>query len=102
MKVCSPFFLALFFLLLTASFLLSDPIEKSVIPSHVHVQLAKCPINRDYYLYLPEKIDPDRTYWLVCYAHGLKDPPRADFSTLLHFVMRGDCIAVFPAFKHGF
>lgn len=69
------------------------------------VQPMKDPLGRDYYLYLPEKIDPARTYWLVCYVHGSGGPNaygKPNIPGLLDFVARGDCIGVAPSFAIGF
>ncbi|MBX9577658.1 MAG: hypothetical protein K2W97_04160 [Chthoniobacterales bacterium] len=62
----------------------------------------KCPMGRDYDLYLPEKIDPDRTYWLVCYVHGAHGTAQDDIKSLQHFVDNIDCIGVAPSFARGF
>lgn len=59
-------------------------------------------MGRDYDLYLPEKIDPDRTYWLVCYVHGAHGTAQDDIKSLQHFVDHGDCIGVAPSFARGF
>ena len=66
------------------------------------VQKMNCPMNRDYYLYLPGKIDPNRTYWLVCYVHGSNGHAQSDVASLQDFVARGDCIGVAPSFAKGF
>ncbi|MEI6417258.1 MAG: hypothetical protein WCO92_06020, partial [Verrucomicrobiota bacterium] len=67
-----------------------------------NVEMMKCPMGRDYDLYLPEKIDPDRTYWLVCYVHGAHGTAQDDIKSLQHFVDHSDCIAVAPSFARGF
>ena len=67
-----------------------------------NVEKMKCPMGRDYDLYLPEKIDPDRTYWLVCYVHGAHGTAQDDIKSLQHFVDHSDCIGVAPSFAHGF
>ena len=69
------------------------------------VQEMRDPLGRDYCLYLPEKIDPARTYWLVCYVHGSGGPNaygKPNIPALLDFVARGDCIGVAPSFPSGF
>ncbi|MBM3857433.1 MAG: hypothetical protein FJ390_05655 [Verrucomicrobia bacterium] len=66
------------------------------------VEQMKCPMGRDYDLYLPKKIDPNRTYWLVCYVHGSNGAACDDVPSLQHFVEQGDCIGVAPSFAHGF
>lgn len=66
------------------------------------VEKMKCPMYRDYDLYLPEKMDPDRTYWLVCYVHGSNGSSCDHVTSLKRFIERGDCIGVAPSFARGF
>ena len=66
------------------------------------VEKMKCPMGLDYYLYLPEHIDSNRTYWLVCYVHGAHGTAQDDVKSLQHFIDHGDCIGVAPSFSKGF
>ena len=66
------------------------------------IEKKRCPMDRDYFLYLPAVIDPTRTYWLICYVHGAHGFGRDDIMSLKHFVARGDCIGVAPSFTQGF
>lgn len=74
----------------------------SVSLAVANVEKMKCPMGRDYDLYLPEKIDLNRTYWLVCYIHGAHGAACDNVPSLKHFVERGDCIGIAPSFAHGF
>jgi predicted esterase len=66
------------------------------------VEQMECPMDRDYDLYLPTNIDPNRTYWLVCYVHGAHGAASDTVPSLKRFVERGDCIGVAPSFAPGF
>lgn len=61
---------------------------------------------RDYYLFLPDKIDPARTYWLVVEVGGFQGPTvgtRAnEKSGVSRWVARGDCIGISPSFPNGY
>ncbi len=41
-------------------------------PSHAKVEQGQCGMARDYWLYTPETINPDQTYWLVVGVHGYR------------------------------
>ena len=56
-----------------------------------------CPLGREYYLYLPEKIDPDRTYWLVAGIHG-RNGNGKNAGDLSELSKNGRCIVVGPSF----
>lgn len=62
---------------------------------------VKGPMGRDYYLYLPDKIDPAKTYWLVVGVHGYRGSGRGG-SGVADWPDRYDCIAVAPSFPDGF
>ena len=65
---------------------------------NVRVEKRTDPMGREYYLYLPGTIDPDRIYWLVCHAHGYQRQGSDAVVELKHFVSHGDCISVSPTF----
>ena len=62
---------------------------------------VKGPMGRDYYLYLPDKIDPAKTYWLVVGVHGYRGNGKGG-SGVAGWPDRYDCIAVAPSFPDGF
>jgi pimeloyl-ACP methyl ester carboxylesterase len=61
---------------------------------------------RDYYLFLPDKIDPGRTYWLVVEVGGFQGATvgtRAnEKSGVSRWVSRGNCIGISPSFPNGY
>ena len=61
---------------------------------------------RDYYLFLPDKIDPARTYRLVVEVGGFQGVTvgtRAnEKSGVSRWVARGDCIGISPSFPNGY
>lgn len=57
----------------------------------------KCPMGREYFLYTPEKPDPDRTYWLVVGVHGYRGKGRGA-AGLARWVAMGNCIVLGPTF----
>lgn len=57
---------------------------------------------RDYFLYLPPKIDPEKTYWLVVYAHGAQGHVDQDLTIIKYFSECRDCIVVAPTFSRGY
>lgn len=58
--------------------------------------------SQDYLLYLPPKIDPDKTYWLVCYAHGARGHLPEDLPIINYFSEQEDCIVIAPTFSRGY
>lgn len=57
---------------------------------------------RDYFLYLPQKIDPEKTYWLVVYAHGAQGHLAQDLTIIKYFSEQKDCIVIAPNFPRGY
>lgn len=60
-------------------------------------QKLTCPLGRDYSVYTPEKIDPDRTYWLVVGVHGYKGNGKGA-GGIANWTSKGNCIVVGPTF----
>jgi predicted esterase len=58
-------------------------------------------MGREYFLYLPDKMDPKKTYWLVVGVHGFQGNGK-DAAGLADWVKKGDCIVVGPSFLQGF
>lgn len=67
----------------------------------VVVSMQTCAMGREYALFVPKDVDPDKAYWLVVHAHGNNGAgsPRAP---LVPWVERGDCIGIAPSFPQGF
>ncbi len=59
------------------------------------------PMGREYYLFVPEKIDLLKTYWLIVGVHGYRGNGKGG-SGVAQWVARGDCIVVAPSFPNGF
>ena len=60
-----------------------------------------CPMDREYFLYAPDTVDPARTYWLVVGVHGAGG--KGDGAGgLADWAKRGDCIVVGPSFPNGY
>ena len=56
-------------------------------------------MGREYYLFIPDKLDPDMTYWLVVEVHGYGGRG-SEGSGVRRWVERGDCIGVAPSFPN--
>ncbi len=56
-----------------------------------------CPLGREYYVYTPDKIDPDRTYWLVVGVHGYRGKGKGA-GGIANWTSKGNCIVVGPTF----
>ena len=61
------------------------------------VKEAKCPMGRQYFLFTPDRIVPQQTYWLVVNVHGFGGSGSASDS-VGQWVDQGDCIAISPSF----
>ncbi len=61
---------------------------------------GKCPMGREYYLYVPDAIDPDRTYWMVVGAHAFGGNGK-NAGGMKAWVERGDCLVLGPTFPHA-
>jgi predicted esterase len=74
----------------------ASPPDKPVV-----VSMQTCAMGREYALFVPAEVDPDKAYWLVVHAHGNNGggSPRAP---LAPWVERGDCIGIAPSFPQGF
>jgi len=59
------------------------------------------PMGREYFVFTPDKIDAQKTYWLVVGAHGNNQSGK-NAAWIGDWVDRGDCIAVAPSFPQGF
>jgi hypothetical protein len=98
--------ISLFFLIFLSTFLSTDLTHgesgSALDCNSQIIEKKKCPMNRDYFLYLPKTLDPNRTYWLVSYVHGAYGFGRDDIRSLKHFVELGNCIGVAPSFGSGF
>lgn len=64
-------------------------------------QPQKCPLGRDYFLYLPKQIDPDKTYWLVAGIHGFRGQGNGAGGYNKWATQRDDVIVVGPSFPKG-
>ena len=56
-------------------------------------------MGREYYLFTPDKIDPDVTYWLVVEVHGYGGQGSAG-SGVRAWADRNDCIGIAPSFPN--
>jgi pimeloyl-ACP methyl ester carboxylesterase len=56
-------------------------------------------LGREYYLFTPDKLDPDVTYWLVVEVHGYGGHG-SENSGARAWVDRGDCIGIAPSFPN--
>jgi len=56
-----------------------------------------CPMDREYFLYTPDKIDETKTYWLLVGVHFYKGQGRTALG-LHNWVENGECIVVGPTF----
>ncbi|MFZ4115668.1 MAG: hypothetical protein ACOYK6_02970 [Chthoniobacterales bacterium] len=93
-----------FLFLISLTLLHALPVKQDRKPA-ADVQTQIIGVNKDkhpHYLYLPATRDPNRTYWLVCYAHGAHDFGHDNIVSLKYFVERGDCIGLAPSFDEGF
>ena len=61
----------------------------------------KCGMGRQCFLYLPEEIDPAKTYWLVVGVHGYRGNGKGA-AGLTGWVKKADCIVVGPSFPDGY
>lgn len=61
----------------------------------------KCGMGRQCFLYLPDKIDPAKTYWLVVGVHGYRGNGKGA-AGLTGWVKKGNCIVVGPSFPNGY
>lgn len=61
-------------------------------------QPQKCPLGRDYFLYLPKKIDADKTYWLVAGIHGFRGQGNGAAGYNKWTTQRDNVIVVGPSF----
>jgi len=75
----------------------------AAIASTARAGQARCqgPMKRDYYLYTPAKIDPEKTYWLVAWIHGYKGTGR-QASVISRWTRSGDRIVVGPSLPNGY
>ncbi len=53
-------------------FLLLACLHVMLLPAVAAMEQRKCGMDRDYWLYTPETVAADRTYWLVVGVHGAK------------------------------
>ncbi len=60
-------------------------------------QKLTCPMGREYYLYTPDKVDSNRTCWLVVGVHGYKGNGKGA-GGYADWAKRGDCIVIGPTF----
>lgn len=58
-------------------------------------------MGREYFLYLPEHLDPDKIYWLVVGIHGAKQNGKGA-GGYADWAGREDCIVVGPSFPDGY
>lgn len=58
-------------------------------------------LGREYYLYLPGEMDPQRTYWLVAGIHGAGGNGKGA-GGFADWVNLGNCIVVGPTFPDGY
>jgi len=58
-------------------------------------------MGREYFLFIPDKIDPAATYWLVVEVHGYGGHG-SEGSGVRRWVDRGDCIGVAPSFPDSY
>jgi len=57
-------------------------------------------MGRDYYLYTPDRIDKQKTYWLVVGVHGYGGNGKGA-AGISPWAKRGDCIVVGPSFPNN-
>lgn len=60
-------------------------------------QKLACPMGREYYLYTPDSIDANQTYWLVVGVHGYKGNGRGA-GGYADWAKKGNCIVIGPTF----
>ncbi len=70
-------------------------------PTQIVVTQKTCKLGREYFVFAPPKIDPNKAYWLVVHVHGYRGSGSAK-APLKSWVDRGDCIGVAPSFPDGF
>ena len=58
-------------------------------------------MGRQCFLYLPDEIDPKKTYWLVVGVHGYRGNGKGA-AGLVGWVKKGTCIVVGPSFPQGY
>lgn len=60
-----------------------------------------CRMGRQCFLYLPDEIDPEKTYWLVVGVHVYRGNGKGA-GGLAGWVKKGNCIVVGPSFPQGY
>ncbi len=64
-------------------------------------QQLTCSMGREYFLYLPDDLDAEKTYWLVVGVHGHGGKGK-NAAGLAKWVGKGNCIVVGPSFPSGY
>ena len=75
-------------------------IASSSIAGAVEPVVCKCPMGRDYFLYVPQNPDAGKAYYLIVGAHGYKGTGKD--VNLGEWADRGDCIGAAPSFPNGY
>ena len=70
-------------------------------PAWAKEEQYKCAMGRDCFLYLPDEMDANRTYWLVVGVHAYRGKGKGA-AGLAGWVKKGNCVVVGPSFPNGY
>jgi len=70
-------------------------------PASAREEQYKCAMGRDCFLYLPDEMDANRTYWLVVGVHAYRGKGKGA-AGLAGWVRKGNCVVVGPSFPNGY
>ncbi len=66
---------------------------------HAKEEKRTCPMGREYFLYTPDTIDANKTYWLVVGVHGYRGNGKGA-GRLSDWIKKGNVIVVGPSFPN--